>query len=341
MASVGEVNETDVLNPQDLEALYSWIDAVPLSRPKKNIARDFADGVSVAEIIQFYLPRAVELHNYVNANSTAQKRINWSMLNRKVFVKLNLKLNEKVVENVIEAKPGAIEQILWDLRKKVLEMSPRKSMSRTNTGNQLKTRSSYVDIGGKKATVAGSTAEFIPLQPMSRPSRLPPRGSATARVSSSFQVSTPRRSPAPVRATEAAKKLALADGSSYSAGLKDELIQFGNNVTLRPEPDSSSGANTGFFPGVLDVNGNPLDSATLPPAHLIYKGHKMVPAMLVDIKSKQVRDLEMIVGTLQKKTTFLDNLIQLKDNRVEDLTRQLHSLRTKFQDFTQTKLSDL
>jgi len=214
-------------------------------------------------------------------------------------------------------------------------------VSRTNTGSQLKPRGSYVNIGGKKvATGSGSTAQFISLPPTPRSSRFPPRGSSSARVSSSFQGSTPRRSPAPTRATDPAKKLALTDGSSYCAGLKDELIQFGNNLTLRAEPDSSSGANTGFFPGVLDVNGNPLDNTTLPPAHLIYKGHKMVPAMLVDIKSKQVRDLEMIVGTLQKKTTFLDNLIQLKDNRVEDLTRQLHSLRSKFQDLTQTKLPD-
>lgn len=29
---------------QELQALYEWVDSVPLSRPKKNIARDFADG---------------------------------------------------------------------------------------------------------------------------------------------------------------------------------------------------------------------------------------------------------------------------------------------------------
>lgn len=28
----------------ELEQLYTWIDSIPLSRPKKNIARDFSDG---------------------------------------------------------------------------------------------------------------------------------------------------------------------------------------------------------------------------------------------------------------------------------------------------------
>lgn len=29
---------------EELQALYEWVDSVPLSRPKKSITRDFADG---------------------------------------------------------------------------------------------------------------------------------------------------------------------------------------------------------------------------------------------------------------------------------------------------------
>ncbi len=29
---------------EELEALYMWVDGIPLSRPKKNLSRDFADG---------------------------------------------------------------------------------------------------------------------------------------------------------------------------------------------------------------------------------------------------------------------------------------------------------
>lgn len=32
------------LNEEELADLYAWIDQVPLSRPKRNMARDFADG---------------------------------------------------------------------------------------------------------------------------------------------------------------------------------------------------------------------------------------------------------------------------------------------------------
>lgn len=32
------------LDDEQLETIYGWVDEVPLSRPKKSISRDFADG---------------------------------------------------------------------------------------------------------------------------------------------------------------------------------------------------------------------------------------------------------------------------------------------------------
>ena len=34
---------------------YRWIDQIPLSRPKRTLHRDFADGVLIAEIVQVSL----------------------------------------------------------------------------------------------------------------------------------------------------------------------------------------------------------------------------------------------------------------------------------------------
>lgn len=38
--------------------------------------------VLVAELIKFYFPKMVEMHNYVPANSLQQKLSNWGHLNR-------------------------------------------------------------------------------------------------------------------------------------------------------------------------------------------------------------------------------------------------------------------
>jgi len=330
MAAI-EIDEKDVLNPKDLEELYSWIDSFPLSRSKKNIARDFSDGVLVAEIIHRHLPRNVELHNYVTANNVNQKRINWSMINRKVFAKLNLKLSEKLIENVIEAKAGAIEQVLWDLRKKVTEMNPRPTLIRSVTGAQpTPTSTGYAE---KKVPVV----EVVQPPQANRESRAPVKGakaaaSPSAKSGKTYQGPAITKMRSPARANEAGKKGPAAevnDISSYNAAYKDELSQIG-----------ADGKN-GFLRGASDVNANSPESAALPPAHLIYKGHKMVPSMLLDIKIRQIRDLEVVVGQLQKKTNFLDNLISLKDNRVEDLTRQLHTLKLRFQELTHTRVPEL
>jgi hypothetical protein len=38
------LSETGILTDEELQKIYVWIDSIPLSRPKRNIARDFSDG---------------------------------------------------------------------------------------------------------------------------------------------------------------------------------------------------------------------------------------------------------------------------------------------------------
>ena len=120
-----------VLSDDDLQALYAWVDEVPLSRPKRNIARDFSDGVLVAEMVAHYFPRLVELHNYSSANSAQQKAYNWATLNQKVFRKLGFHVEHAVVQEVVGAKLGAIEGILVQLRTKMAQYQTRRAAKGT------------------------------------------------------------------------------------------------------------------------------------------------------------------------------------------------------------------
>ncbi|XP_040480657.1 uncharacterized protein LOC103658539 isoform X11 [Ursus maritimus] len=102
-----------------LRGLCAWLDGLPLSRPKRHLARDFSDGVMLAEIVKHFYPRLVDLHNYVPTCNTDQKLSNWSVLNRKVFHKLRLWVSETEIQKVVANTPGAIEPILLALREKV------------------------------------------------------------------------------------------------------------------------------------------------------------------------------------------------------------------------------
>jgi len=86
------------LTDAQLQTLYTWIDEIPLSRPKRNISRDFADAVLVAEVVAHYFPRLVQLHNYSSANSTPQKIYNWTTLQQKVLGKLGCGLTKSDIE---------------------------------------------------------------------------------------------------------------------------------------------------------------------------------------------------------------------------------------------------
>ncbi|XP_069316293.1 sperm flagellar protein 1-like [Eulemur rufifrons] len=69
-------------SPLALRGLYAWLDGLPLSRPKRHLARDFSDGVMLAEIVKLFHPRLVDLHNYTPTCNTDQKLSNWHILNR-------------------------------------------------------------------------------------------------------------------------------------------------------------------------------------------------------------------------------------------------------------------
>ncbi|XP_020286982.1 sperm flagellar protein 1 [Pseudomyrmex gracilis] len=106
-----------------LGKIYNWIDGIKFSRPKRNIARDFSDGVLMAELLKRYYPKHVDVHNYITGNSVSKKIDNWCMLNRKVLSKIDMKLGKEVINQLASSQPGIIEKVLSDLRVKILKDS--------------------------------------------------------------------------------------------------------------------------------------------------------------------------------------------------------------------------
>lgn len=116
-----------MMDDDDLQRIYQWVDEIPLSRPKRNIARDFADGVLVAEICAHYFPRLIEVHNYPAANSYAQKTYNWTTLNAKVFKKMGFQLNKEEMDALCNCTPQAVERMLKKLQQNMAKYGARKS----------------------------------------------------------------------------------------------------------------------------------------------------------------------------------------------------------------------
>lgn len=123
------------LGDEQLRALYAWIDAIPLSRPKKNITRDFSDGLLFAEVIHAYFPHLVEIHNYVPANSLKQKHYNFDTLNQKVLRKIGYVIPRETIDDIVCCRPGAVEFVLHTLQYKMAKYREKKSNQNTSHGS--------------------------------------------------------------------------------------------------------------------------------------------------------------------------------------------------------------
>ena len=148
-----EDQEDDINNGQDEESelmyIYEWVDSIELSRPKKNIARDFSDGVLLAEIIKNYFPHMVDLHNYPSCSNSKHKESNWNVLNNKVLKKLHIKLTKNEIDSIIKAEPLAIEKLLQRvyavLQNKInMGINPNKDQSNFAMQKNKCKRSAYI-----------------------------------------------------------------------------------------------------------------------------------------------------------------------------------------------------
>lgn len=119
-----------------LMTIYEWIDTIPLSKDKKNIARDFADGMLLAELIKHYYPKLIEIHNYPSASSTKQKLCNWNTLCVKVLKKLNLTVKQSEINDIIASKPKAIEKLLVKLYR-IIHKQPLTTSNNKETNEKI------------------------------------------------------------------------------------------------------------------------------------------------------------------------------------------------------------
>mmetsp|Transcript_43110 Transcript_43110/g.71665 ORF Transcript_43110/g.71665 Transcript_43110/m.71665 type:complete len:228 (+) Transcript_43110:104-787(+) len=115
------------MDDEELERIYKWVDEIPLSRPKRNIARDFADGVLMAEIVAHYFPRLVEMHNYPSANSYAQKMYNWNTFNAKVCKKMGFQLSKEELDALVNCQHQAVERTLKNLQQRMAKYGAKRA----------------------------------------------------------------------------------------------------------------------------------------------------------------------------------------------------------------------
>ncbi|NXL09591.1 SPEF1 protein, partial [Mesembrinibis cayennensis] len=97
----------------------------------------------------------VQLHSYVPASSTPQKLANWGHLNRKVLSKLNFSIPEEVIQQVVQCRPGTVEDVLLLLRQKIEEKQTQSKVV-TDLGQEPGVRAALEEVSYLETGRAGA-----------------------------------------------------------------------------------------------------------------------------------------------------------------------------------------
>ena len=105
--------------------------------------------------MKYYLPDLVTTKSYLPNSSISQKKINWGMLNKKVFSRLGLNIPENVIKDLSDGKPGVIEIFLFNLRLKIDEELEARQKSQSQSTSSP--RQSLISLNNLPPTEDGKT----------------------------------------------------------------------------------------------------------------------------------------------------------------------------------------
>ena len=83
----------------------------------RNISRDYSDALLMAETINNFYPKLIQLHNYPSTNSVKNKMANWKTLNAKALSKLGINLKNEDLNKLASGTPNTIECLLHQFKR--------------------------------------------------------------------------------------------------------------------------------------------------------------------------------------------------------------------------------
>eukprot|EP01027_Heterolobosea_sp_BB2_P006380 GEZU01009653.1.p1 GENE.GEZU01009653.1~~GEZU01009653.1.p1 ORF type:complete len:296 (+),score=56.66 GEZU01009653.1:248-1135(+) len=286
------------LDEEDLQALYTWVDDIPLTRPKRNIARDFADGVLMAEIVKHFFPKLVDLHNYSAAHSISQKLYNWNTLNQKVFKKLDFHVSRQELEDVANGTPGTIEILLRNFQLKVEEYKARKAKNLHNESHD----SAGYNSDGSPLYVSPTSKNFDPnvvpvmypasqtLQPQQQQPQVLPQHTANQQAHSARAPQQPQK-----------------QGNQHPP---QQQQQRGNQ---QPHQQANNVISNNNVAQLVHGMGN----------MAIAPQNNSVDAQLLREKDETIAELRETIEILELKVKKLEQLVRIKDSKILTLTTKI------------------
>ena len=303
----------------ELKPLYQWVDEIPLSRPKRNIARDFADGVLVAEVIAHFYPRLIELHNYSSANAMTQKMYNWQTLNQRALRKLGFQIPLQDVQDCCNNKAGAIERVLKLCKYKMAEFQSKHGVKGPGP-----------DAGAKKTDKTSAANAVSPgvLKPQKTNAQQGGYAPAPAPVKEGMvPIVFQSAEPAEMTREEKMKAYARAQDKGIKGFAEADPADPAGPATGGAPPGNAADANARIVKhrdGTIEVDGKTY-RPQMPPT-LEAKMKMEIPAEVLKHKDAVIAELKETNDILETKSRKLEQLVRLKDAKIQTLLTKLQAL---------------
>ena len=301
----------------ELKPLYQWVDEIPLSRPKRNIARDFADGVLVAEVVAHFYPRLIELHNYSSANAMTQKMYNWQTLNQRALRKLGFQIPLQDVQDVCNNKAGAIERVLKLCKYKMAEFQSKNGVKSPGPDAGAKTDKTNaahaVSPGVLRAKKTNAQQGYAPQPEPTKDGMVP----IVFQSAEPVEMTREEKMKAYARNQDKGiKGFAPADpskGAAATGELQATTAAAKNNANIVKHRD-----------GTIEVDGKTYRPQLTPT--LEAKMKMEIPAEVLKHKDAVIAELKETNDILETKSRKLEQLVRLKDAKIQTLLTKLQAL---------------
>lgn len=139
-----ELTAKDSKAINEYHLVYCWLDTLHFSKPKKNLTRDFADGVMFFEVLKQVCPQQiVEQHNVTPTFNKTQRLNNWKQIQKRINSRSILTITNQEIDAIVTFQPYAIEQLLEKLlnlvkSKKNLIKPQEKKIDKNNKKHYMK-----------------------------------------------------------------------------------------------------------------------------------------------------------------------------------------------------------
>jgi len=305
------------MTEDDMQRLYQWIDEIPLSRPKRNIGRDFSDGVLAAELAAHFFPKLVELHNYSAANSVSQKTYNWNTLNQKVFKKMGFQIGKHDIEGVCACAPGVVERVLRTLQHQILIIKETGSFPQPKPKAAAVAKNRSPPVVKSAGAAPGRPQQEKPKAPRRSTEAPEQRGVGNRREQ---KEEDPYAPPARGQAGgfERRNKLPEMDANNpperhQRRDPRDHESEIRKAPQRDPAPNHYELEPAPYVPPVQQM-----------PAFNAHVQRDVDTEILVE-KEQTIQELRETVDILETKIRKLEQLVKLKDTKIQSLQQKLSS----------------